>query len=260
MPRWAMAASAASRPASWRAWAPSALPASAMASAMITGCSGSSSTMAGRSNGRRTGYRSVTPGSSSGRRCLRDRLRRHRRLAQHRSARAAAPGGIRPSGCWPSPSTRRSPAGRAKRVNTLRLWSARSTDLMRLEEFNRGDYVGALADQARAESISRVLYPDDSTPTGQELAPQAGILLHLRLAAGSDPPPPRPSTRPRQPARQGRDPAQRYPPCPRRARADAALIDEHAVHGTRPGGSRAAASPTPTTRCCPKRWRAGRWR
>jgi starch phosphorylase len=56
-----------------------------------------------------------------------------------------------------------------RRVNTLRLWSARSPDLMRLDEFNRGNYVGALADQARAESISRVLYPDDSTPAGQEL-------------------------------------------------------------------------------------------
>ncbi len=56
-----------------------------------------------------------------------------------------------------------------ERVNTLRLWSARSPDLMRLEEFNRGDYLGALADQAEAESISRVLYPDDSTEIGQEL-------------------------------------------------------------------------------------------
>ena len=56
-----------------------------------------------------------------------------------------------------------------ERVNTLRLWSARSPDLMRLEEFNRGDYLGALADEAEAESISRVLYPDDSTEIGQEL-------------------------------------------------------------------------------------------
>ena len=57
----------------------------------------------------------------------------------------------------------------AKRVNTLRLWSARSPELMHLAEFNRGDYLGALAHQARAESISRVLYPDDSSPVGQEL-------------------------------------------------------------------------------------------
>ncbi len=58
---------------------------------------------------------------------------------------------------------------RGERVNTLRLWSARSPDIMRLDEFNRGDYLGALADQAEAESISRVLYPDDSTEKGQEL-------------------------------------------------------------------------------------------
>ncbi|MEM7043850.1 MAG: glycogen/starch/alpha-glucan phosphorylase, partial [Pseudomonadota bacterium] len=58
---------------------------------------------------------------------------------------------------------------RGERVNTLRLWSARSPDLMRLDEFNRGDYLGALTDQAEAESISRVLYPDDSTEIGQEL-------------------------------------------------------------------------------------------
>ena len=58
---------------------------------------------------------------------------------------------------------------KGRRVNTLRLWSARSPDLMRLEEFNRGDYLGALADQAEAESISRVLYPDDSSGIGEEL-------------------------------------------------------------------------------------------
>jgi len=56
-----------------------------------------------------------------------------------------------------------------RRVNTLRLWSARSPDLMQLEDFNRGDYLGALKDQADAESISRVLYPDDSTEIGEEL-------------------------------------------------------------------------------------------
>ena len=56
-----------------------------------------------------------------------------------------------------------------RRVNTLRLWSARSPELMRLEVFNRGDYLEALAEQAKAEAISLVLYPDDSTPVGQEL-------------------------------------------------------------------------------------------
>ncbi len=58
---------------------------------------------------------------------------------------------------------------RGKHVNTLRLWSARAPDPLRLDAFNAGDYVGAQADQMRAESISKVLYPSDSTPAGQEL-------------------------------------------------------------------------------------------
>jgi len=58
---------------------------------------------------------------------------------------------------------------RARRVNTLRLWSARSLDPIRLDAFNRGDHVGALNERTRAESITRVLYPSDATPAGQEL-------------------------------------------------------------------------------------------
>jgi starch phosphorylase len=61
-------------------------------------------------------------------------------------------------------------AGRgAEQINTLRLWSARAIDPLRLHEFNRGDHVGALLDRVRAEAISRVLYPGDDTPAGQEL-------------------------------------------------------------------------------------------
>ncbi|MDE8348678.1 MAG: glycogen/starch/alpha-glucan phosphorylase [Acidocella sp.] len=58
---------------------------------------------------------------------------------------------------------------RGKHVNTLRLWSARACDPLSLEAFNAGDYVGALADKMRAEAISKVLYPSDETPAGQEL-------------------------------------------------------------------------------------------
>ncbi len=54
-------------------------------------------------------------------------------------------------------------------VNTLRLWSARALEPMRLDAFNRGDHVAAFAHQLRSTSISRVLYPDDSTLAGQEL-------------------------------------------------------------------------------------------
>ena len=58
---------------------------------------------------------------------------------------------------------------RGKRVNTLRLWSARAIDPIRLDAFNSGDHVGALNERTRAESITRVLYPSDATPAGQEL-------------------------------------------------------------------------------------------
>ena len=54
-------------------------------------------------------------------------------------------------------------------VNALRLWSARAAEPLDLEDFNRGDHVGALADRVRLEAISRVLYPSADTPAGQEL-------------------------------------------------------------------------------------------
>jgi starch phosphorylase len=54
-------------------------------------------------------------------------------------------------------------------INTLRLWSARAVDPISLDAFNKGDHVGALYERTRAETISRVLYPADSNPAGQEL-------------------------------------------------------------------------------------------
>ena len=56
-----------------------------------------------------------------------------------------------------------------KRVNTLRLWTANAMDPIQLDAFNAGDHAGALAGQVRADSLVRVLYPADSTPSGQEL-------------------------------------------------------------------------------------------
>ena len=58
---------------------------------------------------------------------------------------------------------------RGKRVNTLRLWTAHAIDPIHLEAFNSGDYGAALSDHNKAEIISRILYPADSTPAGQEL-------------------------------------------------------------------------------------------
>ncbi len=58
---------------------------------------------------------------------------------------------------------------RGKRVNTLRLWTAKAFDPIKLDKFNEGDFQGALSGQMRAETLTRVLYPNDSTPAGQEL-------------------------------------------------------------------------------------------
>lgn len=54
-------------------------------------------------------------------------------------------------------------------ANTLRLWAAKPIKLFDLESFNRGDYVGANAPERLARTISRVLYPDDTTLEGKEL-------------------------------------------------------------------------------------------
>jgi len=58
---------------------------------------------------------------------------------------------------------------RGARVNTLRLWSAQPIDPILLDKFNSGDHIGALEESSKAEAITRVLYPADSTPAGQEL-------------------------------------------------------------------------------------------
>ena len=56
-----------------------------------------------------------------------------------------------------------------KTINTLRLWAAAAHDYFNFQEFSSGDFVGALAETLEAESLTRVLYPDDSTSMGQGL-------------------------------------------------------------------------------------------
>ncbi|PZR95047.1 MAG: glycogen phosphorylase [Stutzerimonas stutzeri] len=58
---------------------------------------------------------------------------------------------------------------RGRDSTTLRLWRARAMHPLSLDAFNKGDLVGAVAERNRAEAISKVLYPNDSTPAGQEL-------------------------------------------------------------------------------------------
>ena len=56
-----------------------------------------------------------------------------------------------------------------KTINTLRLWAAAAPDSFDFREFGTGDFVGALGETLEAESLTRVLYPDDSTTVGQGL-------------------------------------------------------------------------------------------
>ena len=57
----------------------------------------------------------------------------------------------------------------AQCVNTLRLWAAAAPASFDFAEFSHGDFVGAVIQNVRAESLTRVLYPDDSTEAGRTL-------------------------------------------------------------------------------------------
>ena len=56
-----------------------------------------------------------------------------------------------------------------KTINTLRLWAASATDYFDFQQFSSGEFVGALVGSLAAHSLTRVLYPDDSTRSGEEL-------------------------------------------------------------------------------------------
>ena len=54
-------------------------------------------------------------------------------------------------------------------VNVLRLWQAQADEDFNFQIFNEGSYVEALREKALAETVSKVLYPNDSTESGKEL-------------------------------------------------------------------------------------------
>ncbi|HUK81073.1 MAG TPA: glycogen/starch/alpha-glucan phosphorylase, partial [Verrucomicrobiae bacterium] len=56
-----------------------------------------------------------------------------------------------------------------KTINTLRLWAASTPDYFDFAQFSSGDFIGALAETLTAETVTRVLYPDDSTTAGKGL-------------------------------------------------------------------------------------------
>ena len=61
------------------------------------------------------------------------------------------------------------PGNNSPTVNHLRLWSGRAIIPFKIEYFNAGNYASAVTDQIDAKNLSRILYPDDTTPQGKEL-------------------------------------------------------------------------------------------
>src|ERR1700757_1356641 len=85
----------------------------------------------------------------------------------HGGSLRAVPG--RPSSLIGVPFDRPVVGYGGKTINTLRLWAAATPDYFDFQEFSSGDFVAALAESLTAESMTRVLYPDDSTNVGQAL-------------------------------------------------------------------------------------------
>ena len=85
----------------------------------------------------------------------------------HGGTLRAVPG--RPSSLFGMPFDRPVVGYGGNTINTLRLWAAAAPDYFDFQEFSEGDLIGALAGTLSAESLTRVLYPDDSTSIGQAL-------------------------------------------------------------------------------------------
>jgi starch phosphorylase len=61
------------------------------------------------------------------------------------------------------------PGNRGPTVNHLRLWAGRAIAPFDVEAFNAGRHAEASVEEVEAKNVSRILYPDDSTPQGKEL-------------------------------------------------------------------------------------------
>jgi starch phosphorylase len=94
-------------------------------------------------------------------------IKLHCSFELHGGSLRALPG--RPSSLLGVPFDRPIVGFGGKTINTLRLWAAATPNYFDFQEFSSGDFVAALAESLTAESITRVLYPDDSTSMGQAL-------------------------------------------------------------------------------------------
>src|SRR3989442_6688728 len=71
-----------------------------------------------------------------------------------------------------------------KTINTLRLWAAAASDEFDFQTFSHGEFISALAGALAAKSLTRVLYPDDSTARGQPVRVLQGDFLLACSPAG----------------------------------------------------------------------------
>ena len=146
-----------------------------------------------------------------------------------------------------------------KTINTLRLWAAAAPDYFDFQRiqprrFRRRAGRDAGRRIAHARAVSRRF---DQPRAGTAL--RAGVFPGRLFAGRSGAPLPARQRRLERAAREGRHPAQRHAPHDGRAGADADPAGRGAT-GLGPGLGPHAAGRwlTPTTRCCPKRWRNGR--
>ena len=255
-PASATAGSAASRRASSTRWRRCSSRPWATGCATSTASSGRRSRTAGSASSRTTGCGGPIRGRSPGRRS------RWRSSSAARSRCAAAACGVvvgRPSSLLGLPFDRPVVGYGGKTINTLRLWAAAAPDYLRLPGVQRRRVRERAGRAARGRipdpgPLSRRLHEHGAGP-----ALRAGVFPRRLLAGGPRAALPPEQCRLERASRQGRHPAQRHPPQPGRARADADPARRGAASaGTRPGTSPGGRSPTPTTRCCPRRWRSGR--
>jgi glucan phosphorylase len=73
---------------------------------------------------------------------------------------------------------------RVNTCNTLRLWKAEAVESFDFQEFNVGDYYGAVDEKVVSETVTKVLYPNDEPEIGQKAQARAAVLLRLLLAPG----------------------------------------------------------------------------
>ena len=143
-------------------------------------------------------------------------------VAVHRRARrTCASTGSTPTTSWRWRSTRRCRATTRAPSTTCACGRRRPRATSTWSYFNEGNYIKAVEEKDASENLSKVLYPDDTTPERARAAAEAAVLLRLRVAAGHPAALLSVPHQPRRSAGQGRDPAERHASVDRDSRADA---------------------------------------